>query len=85
MKKIWLRTKLGCNSDVRASVRSCQRIKGGRDYSNGESEESDSRVRSRVRVICSIMSTSEKGLQLEFESAPDVRMSARISLRFKVK
>ena len=85
MQNIWLWTELGCNSDVRASVRSCQRIKGGRDYSNGESEESDSRVRSRVRVICSIRITGDIGLQLEFESAPDVRVSARISLRFKVK
>lgn len=28
MQKIWLWTELGCNSDVRASVRSSHRIKG---------------------------------------------------------
>ena len=32
-----------------------------------------------------IRSTGEVGLQLEFGSASDVRVSARISLRFKVK
>ena len=85
MKKIFLWTKLGCNSDVRASVRSSQRIKGVIVDNNGEGEESGSRVRSRVRVICSIRNTGEIGLQLEFGSASDVRMSARISLKFKVK
>ena len=32
LQKIWLWTELGCNSDVRASVRSSQKIKGVRDY-----------------------------------------------------
>ena len=85
MKKIWLQTILGYNSDVRASVRSSQRIKGVIVDSNGEGEESGSRVRSRVRVICSIRSTGEIGLKLEFGCASDVRVSARISLKFNVK
>ena len=42
-------------------------------------------MRSRVRVMCSIRSTGKIGLQLEFGSAIDVRLSARISLMFKVK
>ena len=53
MQKIWLWTELGCNSDLRASVRSSQRIKGVIVDSNGEGEESDSRVRSRDRVSIS--------------------------------
>ena len=85
MKKIFLWTKLVCNSDVRASVRSSQRIKGVIVDSNGEGEESGSRVRSRVRIIFSITSTGEIGLQIEFGSASDVRVSARISFKFKVK
>ena len=40
MQKIWLWTEFGCNSDVRASVRSSQRIKGVIVDSNGEGEES---------------------------------------------
>ena len=48
MQKIWLWTQLGCNSDVRASVSSSQRIRGVIADSNGESEESGSRVRSMV-------------------------------------
>ena len=66
-------------------MRSSQSIKGGIDDSNGEGEESGSRVRSRVRVMCSIRSTDERGLQLEFGSTSHVRVSSRISLRFKVK
>ena len=85
MQKIWLRTELGCNSDVRLSVTSSQRIKGGLVESNSEGEESGSRVRSRVRVMCLISSTGEIGLPLQFGSASDVRVSARISLSFKVK
>ena len=84
MHKVWLWTELGCSSDVRVSGRSSQRIKGVIFDSNGEGEESGSSVRSRVRVMCSISSTGEIGLQLEFGSASDVRVSARISLRFKV-
>ena len=85
MQKIWLWTEIGCNSDVRACVRSSQRIKGVIVDSNGEGEESGSRVRSRVRVMCLIRGIGEIGLQLEFESASDVTVSARISLIFKVK
>ena len=85
MHKIWLWTKLGCNSNVRVSVRSIQRIKGVIVESNGELEESGSTVRSIFRVMCSIRSTGEIGLQIKFRSASDVRVSARISLRFKVK
>ena len=85
MQKIWLWTELACNSDVKASVRSSQRIKGVTVDSNGECEETGSSVRSRVRVVCSIRVTGELGLQLEFASASDVRVHARISLRFKVK
>ena len=35
--------------------------------------------------MCSIRSTVEIGLQLEFGSGSDVRVSARISLSFKLK
>ena len=84
MQKIWLWTELGCNSDVRASVRSSQRIKGVYVDSNSEVEESGSRVRSGVRVMCSIRCMGWIGLQLEFGSASYVRVSARINLRFKV-
>ena len=35
--------------------------------------------------MCSIRSMGEIGLQLEFGSAPNVRVSARIRLRLKVK
>ena len=73
-----------CNSDVRASVRSSQRIKGVIVDSNGEVEESGSSVRSGVRVMCSIRCMGEIGLQLEFGSASDVRVNARINLRFKM-
>ena len=52
MQKIWIWTELGCNSDVWACVRSCQRNKAVIDDSSGESEESGSRVRSRVRLMC---------------------------------
>ena len=72
MQKIWLWTELGCNSDVRASVSSSQRIKGVIVESNGECEEAGSRVRSRVRVMCSIRFMGEIGLLLEFVSASDV-------------
>ena len=67
-----------------ACVRSSQRIKGFIVDSNGKGEESGSRVRSRDRFMCSIRSTGVIGLQLEFGSASDLRVSARISLRFKV-
>ena len=85
MQIISLWTELGCNSELSASVRSSQRIKGVIVDNNGEGEQSGSRVRSRVRIMCSTRSTSEIRLQLEFGSASDVRVSARISLRFKVK
>ena len=85
MQKIWLWTDLGCISDVRASEKSSQRIKKVIDDCNSEGEESGSRVRSMVRVMCSIRSTGEIRLHLEFGSASDVRVSARRSLRFKVK
>ena len=85
MQKIWIWTELGCNSDVWACVRSCQKNKAVIDDSSGESEESGSRVRSRVRVMCLRRSTGEIELQLEFGSASDVRVSASINLRFKVK
>ena len=50
MQKIWLWTELGFNSDVRTSVRSSQRFKGVIVDSNGECEESGSRVISRFMV-----------------------------------
>ena len=84
MQKIWLCTELGCNSDVRASVSLSQMIKGVIVDSNGEGEESGTRVRSRFRVMCSVTSTGEIGLQLEFGSASDVSVRARMNLRFKV-
>ena len=61
MQKIWLCTELGCNSDVRASVTSSQTIKGVIVDSNGEGEESGTRVRSRVRVMCSVRSRERYG------------------------
>ena len=60
-------------------MRSSQRIKGVIVDSNGEGEDSASRVRSTIRVMCSIRSTGEIALQLEFRSTFDVRVSARIS------
>ena len=42
-------------------MRSSQSIKGVIDDSNGEGEESGARVRSKVRFMCSISSTSEIG------------------------
>ena len=65
--------------------RSNQWIKGVIVDRNAEGEESVSRVRSRVRVMCLIRSTGEIGLQLEIGATSDVRVSARISLWFKVK
>ena len=62
---------------------SSQRIKGVKVDSNGEGEESGSRFRSRVRFMCSIRSMGEIGLQLEFGSASDVRVSVRSSQRIK--
>ena len=47
MQKMWLWTELGCNCDVSTSVRSSQRFKGVIVDSNGECEESGSRVISR--------------------------------------
>ena len=85
LQKIRLWTKLRCNSYVRASVRLSQRIQCIIVDSTCELEESGSWVRSRVRFMCSIRGTDEIGLQLEFGSACDVRVSARISVRFKVK
>ena len=76
MQIIWLWTELGCNSDVSASVTSSQTIKGVIVDSNGEGEESGSSVRSMVRVMCSIRSTGDIGLQLEFRFCSDVRVSA---------
>ena len=64
---------------------SSHRMKGVIVDSNGEGEESGSSVRSRFRFMCSIRSMGEIGLQLEFGSASDVRVSARICLWFKVK
>ena len=81
MQKIWLWTELGCNSDVSSS----HMIKDVIVDNNGEGEESGSRVKSRVGVMCSIRSAGEIGVQLEFGSTSDVRVSARICLRFKVK
>ena len=66
-------------------VKSSQKIKGILVDSNGEGEESGSRVRFTVRVMCSIRSTGEIKLQLEFGSASNVMVSAVISLRFKLK
>ena len=65
-------------------MRSNQSIIGVID-SKGEGEASGSRVRSRVRVMCLIRCSCERGLQLEFGSASDVRVSARKILRCKVK
>ena len=64
---------------MRASERSIQRIKGVIVDSNRKGEVPGSRVRSTVRVMCSIKSTGEIALQLEFGSTFDVRVSARIS------
>ena len=85
MQKIWLWTELVCNSDVRASVRSSQKIKGVIVNSKGEGEESVSRVRYRFSVMCLIKCMGEIGLHLEFVSSSHVRVSASISLCFKVK
>ena len=85
MQKRWLWTELGCNSDVMSSVKSSQRIKGILVDSNGEGVECGSRVRSRVKVMCSIRSMGEIGVQLEIGATPNVRVSARIRLRLKVK
>ena len=85
MRKIWLWIEIGCNSDLSASVRSNQRINILILDSSGVVEESGSRVRPRVRVMCSKKSTGEIGLQLGFGSTSDVRVSTRISLRFKVQ
>ena len=85
MQKIRLWRDLGCISDVRASEKSSQRIKGVIDDSNGEGEESDSSGRSMVRVMSSIRSTGEIRLHLEFGSNSEVTVSAIVSLRFKVK
>ena len=65
--------------------KSNQWIKGVIVDRNAEGEESGSRVRSRFRVMCLIRTTGEIGLQLEFGFASDVSVSARITLRFKVK
>ena len=54
MQKICLWTELWCNSDVRESVILSQSIKGVTVDSYGDGEDSGSRVRSRVRVMCSI-------------------------------
>ena len=54
MQKRWLWTELGWNSDVMSSVKSSPRIKGILVDSNVEGEESGSRFRSRVNVMCSI-------------------------------
>ena len=62
-QKICLWTELGCNSDVRTSVRLSQMIKGVIVDSNGEGEESGSGVRCRVKVMCAIRSMGEIGLQ----------------------
>ena len=66
-------------------MRSSQRIMVVTVVSKGEGEESGSRLRYRVRVICSIRCKGEIGLQLEFGSTSDVSVSARISLGFKEK
>ena len=66
-------------------MRLSQWIKGIIVDSIGEDEESGSRGRSRLRVMCSIRRTGEILMQLEVGSASDVRVSARISLSFKVK
>ena len=66
-------------------MRSSQRIKGVIVDRNSEGEESASRVRSRIILMFSIKSMDKRGLQLEFESYSDVRVSSRISLSFKVK
>ena len=48
-------------------MRSSQRFKGVIVDCNGECEESGSRVISRFKVMCSIRSTGEIELQLEFD------------------
>ena len=63
MQKIWLWTELGCISDVRASVRSSQRIKRVTVDINGECEVTGSSIRSRVRVMCSIRVSGELGFR----------------------
>ena len=66
-------------------MRSSHRIKGVVVDINGEVELSGPRVLSRVSVRCLIRSTGEIGLQLDFGSVSDVRASAGITFRFKVK
>ena len=66
-------------------MRSSHRIKGVIVDINGEGELSVPCVGSKVRVRCSIRSTGEIGLQLDFGSGSDVRAGAGITFRFKVK
>ena len=54
-------------------MRLSQWIKGIIVDSIGEDEESGSRIRSRLRVMCSIRCTGEILMQLEVGSASDVR------------
>jgi len=84
MRKIWLWTEFGYNSDIRTSLRSSQRVKGVIVDINVEGEVSGPWVWSRVRFRCSIRSTGEIGLQLDFTSIPDVRASRRLSFRFNM-
>jgi len=81
MQNVWLWTELGCNFDVRASVRSSHRVKGVIVAITGGGEVSGPWVVSRVIFRCSIRSTGEVGLQLDFGSISDVRASPRLSFR----
>ena len=66
-------------------MRYCHRIEGVIVDINGEGEVSGLWVASRFRVRCSISGAGESGLQLDFCSSSDVRASARMNFRFKVK
>ena len=58
LQKIWLWTELGCNSELRVSVRSSQRTKGVIVDSNREGEGSgEVRVTSMMKVKCHILAT----------------------------
>jgi len=82
MHNICLWTELGCNSDIRASVRSIHRVKAVIDDISGEREVSGPWVGSSFRYRCSIRITGEIGLHLDFGSISDVSTSARLIFSF---
>jgi len=66
-------------------VRLSRRVKGGIVDINGEGELSGPWVGSTVRLRFSKRNTGLIGLQLDFRSISDVRASARLSFKFKLK